>query len=96
VHFLVCLVSRDASSDNVIWHSFLQKDIIQMLEKVQHRATRMVSGLAKQHYEDELKLMNFPSLAYGRLNGDVIGVFKYMQAIYNVDCTQTLDLLIYI
>ena len=74
---------------NVIWHPLLQKDI-QMLEKVQHRATRMVHGLAKQHYEDRLKLMNLPSLAYRRLRGDVIEAFKYMHGIYNVDCTQIL------
>ena len=47
---------------NVIWHPFLQKDI-QMLEKGQHRATRMVQGLANQHFEDRLKLMKLQSLA---------------------------------
>jgi hypothetical protein len=38
-----------------------------MLEKVRHRATGMVPGLAKQRYEDRLKLTNLPSLAYRRL-----------------------------
>ena len=83
------LVRPHLEYSNVIWHPFLQKDI-QMLEKVQHRATRMVPGLAKQHYEDKLKLMNLPSLTYRRLRGDVIKVFKYMHGFYNVDCTRIL------
>jgi len=83
------LVRPHLEYGNVIWHPFLQKDI-QMLEKVQHRATRMVPGLAKMQYEDRLKLMNLPSLAYRRLRGDAIEVFKYMHGVYNVDCTQIL------
>jgi len=61
-----------------------------MLEKVQHRATKMVPGLAKLQYEDRLKRMNLPSLAYKRLRDDIIEVFKYMHGIYNIDCTQIL------
>ena len=83
------LVRPHLEYGNVIWHPFLQKDI-QMIEKVQHRATRMVPGLAKQRYEDRLKQMNLPSLAYRRLRGDVIEVYKYLHGIYNVDCTQIL------
>jgi len=61
-----------------------------MLEDVQHRPTRIVPGLAKLQYEERLKLMKLPSLAYSRLRGDVIEVFKYMHGIHNVNCTQTL------
>ena len=70
-------------------HPYLQKDI-QMLERVQHRATRMVPGLAKHQYEDILKHMNLPSLVYRRARGDVIEVFKYMHGIYNCDSSQIL------
>jgi len=73
---------------NVVWHPFLQD--IKMLEKVQHRATRMVPGLAKLQYEDQLKPMNLASLAYRCLCGNVIEVFKYMHGIYNVEYTQIL------
>ena len=37
---------------NVVWHPFLKKDIEQ-LERVQHRATRMILGFAKLSYEGE-------------------------------------------
>jgi len=42
---------------NVVWHSYLKKDM-QLLEGVQHRATRMVPGLSKLNYEQRLKLMD--------------------------------------
>ena len=32
----------------------------------------MVPGLAKQKYDDRLKLMNLPSLVYRRARGDVM------------------------
>jgi len=76
----IALVRPYLEYGNVVWYPFLQKDI-QMLEKVQHRATRTVSGLAKLQYEDRLKLTNFPLLAYRRLRGGVIEVFKYMHGI---------------
>ena len=46
--------------------------------------------MVKQHYEERLKLMSLPSLAYWRLRSDVIEVFECMHGIYNVDCTQIL------
>jgi len=39
---------------NVIRHPFLKEDI-ELLEGVQHQATRMVPGLAKLPYEERLK-----------------------------------------
>ena len=83
------LVRPHLEYGNVVWHPYLQKDI-QMLERVQHRATRMVPGLAKQQYEDRLKRMNLPSLVYRRARGDLIEVFKYMHGIYNCDSSQIL------
>jgi hypothetical protein len=83
------LVRPHLEYGNVVWHPFLLKDI-QMIEKVQHRATKMVPGLAKLQYEDRLKRMNLPTLAYRRLRGDVIEVFKYMHGIYTVDSTHIL------
>jgi ribonuclease P/MRP protein subunit RPP40 len=72
---------------NVVWHPRLKKDV-KLLEKIQHRATKMVPALKKLKYEDRLKRMNLPSLAYRRLRGDAIETFKFLQGIYMVNsCT---------
>ena len=68
-----------------------EKDI-DMIESVQHRATRMIPGYAKLTYEERLRRMKLPTLAYRRARGDAIEVFKYLHNIYRVDSTQLLPL----
>jgi len=51
-----------------VWHPMYKKDI-DLLEKVQRRATHVVPGLANFSYEERLGAMDFPSLAYQRLRG---------------------------
>jgi len=60
---------------NVVWHPMYKKDI-DLLERVQRRATRiMVQGLAKLSYEERIEAMYYlPSLAYRRLRGCNLGV----------------------
>ena len=81
------LVRPHLEYGNVVWHPYLKKDI-DMLESVQHRATRMVAGLAKLSYTD--RLMNLPSLVYRRNRGDAIEVYKYLHGICDVDSTDIL------
>jgi len=76
---------------SVVWHPYLKKDI-EMLEGVQHRATKMVPGLAKFSYEERLRRMDLPTLVYRRARGDVIEVFKYMNKIYKVNGPELLPL----
>ena len=76
---------------NVVWHPFLRRDI-DLIESVQHRATRMVPGFAKLDYEERLKRMNLPTLFYRRNRGDAIEVYKYLDGIYRVDSSQLLPL----
>jgi hypothetical protein len=85
------LVRPQLEYANVVWHPCLKKDI-ESLEKVQHRATRMVPGLAKLPYEERLKRMDLPSLTYRRTRGDAIEVYKYLHGIYKVDSTTMLPL----
>ena len=42
---------------NVVWYPFLKKDI-DLIERVQHRATKMVPSLSRLPYEERLKKMN--------------------------------------
>ena len=80
------LVRPHLEYGNVIWHPYLRKNI-EMIERVQHRATRMVPGLSKLSYEDRLRKMDLPTLDYRRSRGDAIEVYKYMHGVYKVDET---------
>jgi len=78
------LVRPHLEYGNVIWHPYLKKDI-EMIDRVQHRATRMVPGLSKLNYEDRLRRMELPTPEYRRCRGDAIEVYKYLHGIYKVD-----------
>ena len=64
------------------WRPYLKKDIA-VLEKVQHRATKMITNATRLSYEERLKKFNLPSLELRRTRGDLIEMFKmYMDTIY--------------
>ena len=58
---------------------------IEMLEKVQRRALRMVSGLTSTSYEDRLKEVGLLSLQDRRLQYDLVQTFKIIRGFDNVD-----------
>ena len=62
------------------WRPHLHKDI-DILEKVQERATRMVEGLKGLGYEDRLKKLNLTTLETRRTRADLIEVFKIMHGM---------------
>ena len=62
---------------NQVWAPRLQKHKT-MLENVQRRATKLVPGLEDLSYEERLRELKLPTLAYRRLRGDLIEVFKIM------------------
>ena len=62
------------------WAPHYQKDLI-MLEKVQKRATRIVSGLKTLDYETRLKALNMFSLGRRYKRGDMIEVYKIFNGL---------------
>ena len=62
----------------------MKKDIEQ-LERVQHRATRMVQEFKNLSYEDRLERANLTSLETRRIRGDLIEVFKIMKGFDNIE-----------
>ena len=58
-----------------VWRPYLQKDI-NLIEKVQKRATRMVEGFRGVDYFSRLKSMRLTTLETRRLRADLIEVFK--------------------
>jgi len=59
-----------------MWSPQLTK-YISMLENVQIRATKLVDGYGYLDYSERLKRLNLPTLAYRRLRGDMIEVYKH-------------------
>ena len=71
---------------NQIWRPFLQKHI-NMIENVQRRATRQIPGFKDLTYEERLKKLNLPSLAYRRTRGDMIEAYKIATNKYDTAIT---------
>jgi len=57
------------------WRPHYQKDI-ELLERVQRRATRMIGGYKTKPYEERLQLLGLTTLETRRLRGDLIETFK--------------------
>uniref|UniRef100_A0A8C5WHD7 Reverse transcriptase domain-containing protein n=1 Tax=Leptobrachium leishanense TaxID=445787 RepID=A0A8C5WHD7_9ANUR len=66
------------------WRPYLQKDI-DLLERVQRRATKMVYGLKEKSYQERLNDLNMYSLEKRRDRGDMIETFKYVKGIHKVE-----------
>ena len=66
------------------WSPYLRKDI-DMLEKIQRRATKLIPGLRDRRYEERLKECGLTTLETRRLRGDQIEVFKILNGYENID-----------
>ena len=58
-----------------VWRPHLVKDK-ELLEAVQHRATKCVDGMRHLSYEERLERLGLQTLEYRRLRGDLIEVFR--------------------
>ena len=66
------------------WRPWTETDK-ELLEKVQRRAIRMVSGLKGKTYEDRLKELGLTTLEARRERGDMIEVYKILTGKEDVD-----------
>lgn len=61
------------------------REDIDILEKVQRRATKMVPTLRDLAYEDRLTILGLTSLEDRRTRGDMIDVFKILRGFEDND-----------
>ena len=57
------------------WRPHYQNDI-DLIEGVQRRATKLISGINKTSYEERLRSVKLTTLETRRIRGDFIEVFK--------------------
>ncbi|PKU45884.1 hypothetical protein llap_3826 [Limosa lapponica baueri] len=67
-----------------LWGLHHKKDM-DLLEKVQKRATKMIKGLEHLSYEDRLRESMLSSLEKRRLWGDLMVAFQYLKRAYRRD-----------
>ena len=70
-----------------VWRPYLKKDI-ENIEKIQHRATKMIHNLKYLRYEDRLIETGLTTLEDRRTRGDLIEVFKMIKCSSKIDYTQ--------
>ncbi len=82
------LVRPHVEYANQIWAPHLKKHIV-AIENVQRRATKLIPGFYDMPYTERLKQLNLPTLAYRRLRGDMVEVFKLVNPEVGYDKTLT-------
>jgi len=76
------LVRSHLEYANTVWSPYKQY-LIELVEKVQKRATKLVHDCKHLLYTDRLKYLKLPTLKYRRHRGDMIKTYKILHGLYD-------------
>ena len=77
------LIRRQLEYAQTVWSPY-KKKLIDAIEKVQRRATKVLPGMKNLPYEERLRKLNLPSMVYRRSRGDMIETFKILNGYYMI------------
>ena len=77
-----CLVRSHFDYAVSVWDPYKIKHITD-IEDVQRRATKLIPEIKKLCYPERLKKLNLPTLAYRRIRGQMIEVYKIINNIHD-------------
>ncbi|KAA3680345.1 uncharacterized protein DEA37_0005827 [Paragonimus westermani] len=60
-----------------VWSPWLQKDIV-LLQRIYHRATKLVTGLQSKPYEERIESLKLFDFCYRRIRGDLIITYNIL------------------
>ena len=83
-HLFVSIVRPHLEYAAPVWNPH-QKALINLLENVQRRATKLIPGMKELSYKERLILLKLPTLQYRRYRGDMIELYKLSHGIYDED-----------
>jgi len=69
-----------------VWVPYKKGDI-EVLEKVQKKATKIIPEVRHLPYMDRLKVCKLPTLHYRQVRGDMIEMYKILTGKYDADVT---------
>jgi len=84
-YFLYSALRRSQLKYCVQVHDPQHRKDMDLLEWVQRRATKMITGMEHLSYEERLRELWFFSLEMRRLQGDVIAAFQCIKGAYKQD-----------
>ncbi|KAK4321860.1 hypothetical protein Pmani_007323 [Petrolisthes manimaculis] len=73
-----------------VWSPYRKKDVI-TIENVLRRASKLVPGLKDLTYPERLQVLGLPTMAYRRIRGDMIEVFKILNGHYDSEVNLHLE-----
>jgi len=73
-----------------VWNPYHKGDV-EVLEKVQKRATKILPELKHLSYYDHLRACNLTMLHYRRIRGDMIETYKIVTGKYDTSVSPKLE-----